>query len=101
MNHNELVGRGGGTDHHAVLRIHTKSDNPRSNYRMQLNQEVIKKYTPYQYNIIAQGNNYRSELFYIIHLTDLLSIAIAEKKGVDPIDIQVINQLKNALAQKQ
>lgn len=68
---------------------------------MQLNQEVIKKYTPYQYNIIAQGNNYRSELFYIIHLTDLLSIAIAEKKGVDPIDIQVINQLKNALAQKQ
>lgn len=101
MNHNELVGRWGGSDKYAVLRIHTKSDHERSSYRIQLNQEVIKKYTPYQYDIIAQGTNYRSELFYVIHLTDLLSIAIAEKKWVDPIDIKVINQLKSALAQKQ
>ncbi len=101
MNHNELVGRWGGTDHHAVLWIHTNTDNERSTYRMQLNQEVISKYTPHQYHLTAQGDNHRAQLFYIIHLTDLLSIAIAEQKWVDPIDIQVINQLKNALANKQ
>lgn len=101
MNHNELVGRGWWTDHHAVLWIQTQTDNQRSSYRIQLNQEVINKYTPHQYTLTAQGDNYRSELFYVIHLTDLLSLAIADKKWVDPIDITVINQLKASLANKQ
>lgn|SRR3989338_5255868 len=54
MNHNELVGRAGGNEKYSVLRMQTRSDHPKVTQRIAINKEIIAKYTPHQYDMIAK-----------------------------------------------
>lgn len=54
MNHNELVGRAGANDTYSVLRMQTTNDHPKVTQRIAINKEIISKYTPHQYDIIAK-----------------------------------------------
>lgn len=98
MNHNELVGWGGGDDRFAVVFMQTNDLIPRNQRRYEITMDLIKKKTTNVTEIIAKGNNIVERSFYLIHLVDWSSFFLSEIKNVDPIDIDVIYYLKDELA---
>lgn len=99
MNHNELVGWAGGRDDIAVLIFRHKEDHERSQIRMEINKDVFRKYTPHIHDVWSRGDNAFARQLYLINLGDWVSYYWAERKGVDPTEIAVINMLKGKLAE--
>ncbi len=99
MNHNELVGWAGGKDDVAVVIFRHKEDHERSQIRMEINKEVFRKYTPHIHDVWSHGASALARQLYLINLGDWVSLFWAEKKGVDPSEIAVINMLKGKLAE--
>jgi glucose/mannose-6-phosphate isomerase len=99
MNHNELVGWAGGKADIAVVIFRHKEDHERSQIRMEINKEVFKQYTPHIHDVWSQGDTAFARQLFLIHLGDWVSYYWAEKKGVDPTEIGVINMLKGKLAE--
>lgn len=100
MNHNELVGwRKKSTDWIPVF-LRTESDFERNKTRIELNKDIISEYATEIIEIWAKGDNLSEHFLYLIHLTDWVSLYIAEQTKVDPIEIGVINYLKDSLANK-
>ncbi|MCB0795670.1 MAG: hypothetical protein KDB88_13125, partial [Flavobacteriales bacterium] len=99
MNHNELVGWAGGSKDLAVVLFRHKQDQERSQVRMEINKEVFRRYTDHIHEVWSQGESAIERQLYLIHLGDWVSYYLAEKKGVDPIEIEVINMLKGKLAE--
>ena len=99
MNHNELVGWAGGAKHLAVVLFRHKSDHERSQVRMEINKEVFARHTDHIYEVWSQGDDAFARQLHLINLGDWVSYYLAEKKGVDPTEIAVINMLKGKLAE--
>lgn len=100
MNHNELVGWAGGTEEYAVIVFRDSSEYERNAMRIQLNKEIITRYTPHYMEVTAEGSSYLEKAFYLIHLGDWVSVELASLRGVDPVEVNVINFLKGELSKK-
>ena len=98
MNHNELVGWGGGSDVICVVLFRNTDDNNRTQVRMDLSKGIWSRYTPHVNEIWSKGDSMIEKSFYLILLGDWTSYYLAEKKGVDPIEIEVIDFLKGELS---
>lgn len=98
MNHNELVGWRDKDSSRVVVFLRNEDDYARTQMRMEINKPVIKKYTPNIIELWSKGKTYFEKVFYIVHLTDWLSVHLADLHGVDAMDIKVIDHLKNELA---
>lgn len=98
MNHNELVGWTTDNADLAVVFFKNETDNPRTAKRMELCEPIFRKHTPHVATIASKGDSAIERAFYLIHLGDLISVELAERKGIDPIEVNVINNLKDALA---
>jgi glucose/mannose-6-phosphate isomerase len=98
MNHNELVGWRDKDDSRAVLLLRNENDYERVQTRMEINKKIIRKYTPNIVEIYSKGTSYWEQLFYFIHLTDWMSVYLADLHGVDATEVKVIDHLKGALA---
>jgi glucose/mannose-6-phosphate isomerase len=98
MNHNELVGWAGGSKEVAVLFFRTKDENPRTTERIRISKVIMGKQTPHIFENFAKGNSKLQRMFYHINFGDWLSIYLSELRGVDNIEVGVINYLKGELA---
>ena len=98
MNHNELVGWGGGDDRFGALFIDTQDWNPRNNKRLEFSLEVVREKTKNVLVLKAKGDSVIERSLYIIHLVDWASWYLSELKSVDAMDIKVIDSLKSTLA---
>ncbi len=98
MNHNELVGWTEKNDALSVLIFLDKDEYSRNLARVEINKEVIKKYTPHITEVFSKGNSGIEKAFYLIHLGDWVSIILGEMRGADLMEINVINHLKSALS---
>lgn len=98
MNHNELVGWTTNNDDLAVVFFKNETDNARTAKRMELCEPIFKKHTSHVATITSKGNSAIERAFYMIHLGDLISVELAERKGIDSIEVNVINSLKDALS---
>jgi glucose/mannose-6-phosphate isomerase len=98
MNHNELVGWAGGSKEFAVIILRSKSDYTRSQARIDINKEIISKYTPHILEVWSKGDYHLEKALYLIHLTDWASCFLGDKKNVDLTEVNVINHLKNSLS---
>jgi glucose/mannose-6-phosphate isomerase len=98
MNHNELVGWRDKDDSRAVLLLRNENDYERVQTRMEINKKIIRKYTPDIIEIYSKGDSYFEKLFYFIHLTDWISVYLADLHGVDAMEVKVIDYLKDTLA---
>lgn len=98
MNHNELVGWPSGSDRVAVILLRDKDEYERNNVRIEINKEVIKKYTPHITEVWSKGKSQIEKAIYFIHLVDWVSILLSEIKGVDSMEIKVIDHLKSELS---
>jgi glucose/mannose-6-phosphate isomerase len=99
MNHNELVGWTEKADDFAVVFIRNSSDHARNQFRMDINKEIVAQYAPMVIEIWGEGSNEIEKTFYIVHLVDWISYYLAELKGVDIMDIKVIDFLKKKLSE--
>jgi glucose/mannose-6-phosphate isomerase len=98
MNHNELVGWAGGSDDLAVIILRNKTDYSRTQERIKISKEVFSKHTHHVKEIWSKGNSQLEKSLYLIHLTDWVSCYLADKRGVDAVEVDIINHLKGSLA---
>ncbi len=98
MNHNELVGWGGGDDRFAVVFFETEDANPRNKKREEISKEVIAKKTSKVMSVHAKGESQIERSIYITNVVDWASWYLSELKQVDAIEIEVIDYLKGSLA---
>lgn len=98
MNHNELVGWTTKNENLAVVLFRNEDDYFRTQKRMEINKTVFSKYTSTIIEIFSKGNSRLEQALYLIHLGDWISYLLAEKKGIDVTEVDVITNLKNELA---
>ena len=98
MNHNELVGWTEKNDDFSVLIFLDKDEYSRNLARVEINKEVIKKYTSNITVVYSKGNSLIEKAIYFIHLGDWISVFLGELRGADLMEVNVINNLKSALA---
>ncbi len=99
MNHNELVGWTEKNENMSVLFFLDKDEYSRNLSRVEINKEVIKKYTSNITEIYSKGNSIIEKAIYFIHLGDWISIHLGEMRGVDLMEVNVINHLKSKLSE--
>lgn len=98
MNHNELVGWRQPNEKLAVIFLLDDADYERNKKRIEIVREVCAKYTSNLINVHAKGKSKIQKTLYLINLTDYLSCYLAEMRGFDAMEINVINYLKNELS---
>jgi glucose/mannose-6-phosphate isomerase len=98
LNHNEIVGWASGNSNLAVVILRNKDDYYRTQERIEFMKTVVKQKGASVTEIWSKGNSFLEKALYLIYLTDWTSLFIANKKGVDPIEIRVIDALKDHLA---
>lgn len=97
MNHNELVGWGGGDYRFAPVFFMTQGNHPRNDKRIEITRDKISKKTAV-FEIHAKGDSQIEQSLYLINLVDWASFYLAAMDDIDTIDIAVIDFLKGELA---
>jgi len=97
MNHNELVGWGGGDNRYACLFIQTGDLSMRNQKRFDISIERTKSKTNKVEIIQAKGSTPVEKSIYLIHLIDWISLYISDLKHGDPVEIDIIDYLKAEL----
>lgn len=97
MNHNELVGWGGGDNRYACLFIQTGDLTMRNQKRFDISIERTKSKTDKVEVIEAKGATIVEKSIYLIHLIDWISLYLSDLKHGDPIEIEIIDYLKAEL----
>lgn len=97
MNHNELVGWGGGDNRYAALFLQTQDLSVRNQRRFEISVERTRSKTDKVVIVDSKGNNRVEKSIYLIHLIDWVSLYISNLKNGDPIEIEIIDYLKNEL----
>ena len=98
MNHNELVGWAEPHPECAVVILRNKSDYSRTQARIEISKDVFSKYAGGVMEIWSKGDSRLAQCLYLIHLTDWTSCFLADKKGIDAVEVNIINHLKGSLA---
>ena len=98
MNHNELVGWVEKNDNLAVVTFRTSYDFERTIKRYDVCKPLFTKYSASVTDIKAKGHSKFEQFMYLIHIGDWISCYIADIKNIDPVEVDVITNLKNELA---
>jgi len=98
MNHNELVGWTTKNEDLAVVVLRTSSDLSKNIQRLEICKNIFAQCTSTFIEIHAKGVSNIEQTLYLVHLTDWVSSIIADLRGIDPIEVNVINLLKDKLA---
>ena len=98
MNHNELVGWRDDAADKVVIILRSDDDYERTQTRMEINKTVIKEHNANIIEIYSEGKSYWEKAFYLIHLTDWVSVLLADLRKLDATEVKVIDFLKGSLA---
>lgn len=98
MNHNELVGWRDKNPNYAVVILRNEDDYERVQTRVEINKKIIKKYTPNIIELYSKGKSYFEKVFYFIHVTDWVSVNLADLRNQNATEVKVIDFLKGELA---
>jgi len=98
MNHNELVGWKDPDKRVSVLFLRNKDDYPRNAIRMDINSKIIGNLCDTVLETYSKGQSLIEKNMYFVHLGDWISWFLSDMRGVDSIEIDVIDYLKGELA---
>lgn len=98
MNHNELVGWGGGDDRFAALFLQSGDLTKRNQRRFDISVEIVSSKTKNVLVVEAKGATRIERSLYFIHLVDWASLYLSNLKNGDSIEIRVIDFLKDELS---
>lgn len=99
-NHNELCGWAGATAIDARLAcvlLEDRDQHPRERRRFELTAQAIEADGAPAVRIATVGESRSERLLWAVMLGDLVSLALAEARGVDPLPIDSIERLKASL----
>jgi len=100
LDHNEIVGWTAipslGSDAVGVVFLHDDGEDPRVHRRARLTAELMFQ-VHLAGTVSSQGTGPLARLFSLVVIGDLVSVAVAERAGVDPVPVEVIERLKKAL----
>lgn len=99
MNHNELVGWKMENMDIVVLLLRTYHEFDRNKQRIEINKSILESKAADIIEIQAKGKNKGEMAMYLIHLCDWISFYAAEIRDVDPVEVNVIDELKSRLSQ--
>jgi glucose/mannose-6-phosphate isomerase len=94
MNHNEIVAFSEHSTYEFIILKSSLIGYSMNRKRATYIQEFLEELNNTVYEIEAIGENYFEHLFYLINFGDYLSYYMAEYKGVDPMEILLIDKLK-------
>ena len=98
MNHNELVGWGGGDNRFAAVFFDTTDLIPRNKKRFDITIDIVKSKTEFVKVIRSKGDSQIERSIYLINLVDWSSFYLSDLNKVDIMDIKVIDFLKDELS---
>ncbi len=98
MNHNELVGWTTRNEDLVVVSMQTSFDFERTRKRYEVCKPLFEKYAAEVIDIKAKGESKLEQFFYLINIGDWISCYLADIKGIDPVEVKVIDHLKGELA---
>jgi glucose/mannose-6-phosphate isomerase len=98
MNHNELVGWTTKNENIVVVTFHTSFDYERTKKRYDFCKPIFEKYSSGVVDITAKGKSKLEQFFYLINIGDWISCYLADLKGIDPVEVKVIDSLKAELS---
>lgn len=98
MNHNELVGWTEKNENLVVISLQTSFDYERTVKRYEVCRPIFEKYSSKVIDLKSKGKSKLEQFFYLIHLGDWLSCLLADIRGIDPVEVKVIDHLKGELA---
>lgn len=102
MNHNELVGWGLPTTAYqqmAVLLLRSSLDHPRIQARMNICKPILAQKAARLTEVSLHGTTFFEQMTYALHLFDWVSYYLAQYNQVDPFPVDIIQYLKDQLAQ--
>jgi glucose/mannose-6-phosphate isomerase len=99
--HNELSGWGAGPDEPrlSAVMLEDADQNPRLRRRFELTAERIEASGAEVVRVQTEGETRTARLFSALMLGDLVSVRLAANRGVDPLPVEAIEELKSALGQ--
>jgi glucose/mannose-6-phosphate isomerase len=97
MNHNELVGWRDVNDGLAVVYFRNEDDYERNQTRIEINKQVISNYTSHIIEVYSEGDSLVEKALHLVHIGDWASFFLAELRGVDAVEVNVIDYLKSEL----
>ncbi|MBT5346702.1 bifunctional phosphoglucose/phosphomannose isomerase [bacterium] len=99
MNHNEILGWRTNTDNLLVINFRTPSEFLQNSKRSEISQEIYGKYTDDIFNVWSLGDSLIENTMYLVNFGDWLSVFVADEKGVDAAEYDIIEFLKERLAE--
>ncbi len=100
MTHNEIVGWKDNHEDLTVVCCYHPHDYPKYIKRLKYLRKVVGKFKPRVTEIVLQGESYWERALYYIHLTDWVSVYLADLNGHDATEVKVIDGLKKEMAKK-
>ena len=105
LDHNEIVGWDAfpslGRDRIGIVTLCDRDAHPRVGLRARLTADLVGDRVGIVGEVEAQGDSLLARLFSLMVVGDLVSVAIAERAGVDPMPVEVIESLKQRLAEEE
>ncbi len=96
-NHNLMEAWGKGNGGLGAVFLTDRGQGPRERRRMELTAESIERTGAPVFSIETQGETRAERLFWSVMLGDLVSVAVAEKRGIDPTPVDEIQDFKRRL----
>ncbi len=100
MNHNELVGWKKQDNHLAIVYFLSDYDSERNRKRVAISREIMAPLAHSVFELHAKGNSKIEQALYLVYLGDWISWYLAKARGMDSIEVDVIDFLKKSLSEK-
>ena len=100
MNHNELVGWESGDETCVAVLVRTPDDHPRTQLRMDITAKVFQDQGADVIEVEPDGDTSWARLLDAVWLGDWMSLILAERAEIDPVDIRFIDYLKQTLSRQ-
>lgn len=100
MTHNEIVGWRLDRQDIVAVFCHAQDTYERNLRRMNFLKKVVKQHEAQTLDIVVKGNTHWEKVFLFVHLTDWISVYLAEKYEHDPVEVKVIDRLKAEMSKK-
>jgi glucose/mannose-6-phosphate isomerase len=101
LDHNEVTGwealAGLTRRHVGVIFLNDSGSHPRILRRARITRDLIEPYVDVAGEVHAQGSSVPARIFSLVVVGDLVSVAMADRSGVDPMPVSVIEDLKRRL----
>jgi glucose/mannose-6-phosphate isomerase len=95
--HNEIEGWSGADGQFAAVFLGDRDQHPRERTRFELTAKAIEPHAAAVINLETEGETRTERILHAVMLGDLVSIELANARGVDPVAVEVLEGFKKEM----